>query len=94
MCVQPEFVNYNVKTIGFPDERWNWCEEQGIAFRVFVNSDGGGYNHHVVEFQALEDARAFLEHFRISGLRRLYAEDREGHIHYLEASPHPRGGAQ
>ncbi|WP_372808587.1 hypothetical protein [Pontiella sp.] len=94
MCLQPEFANYSVKTTGWTDEHWNWCESRGMAFRVFVNSDGGGYNHHTVEFQALELARAFLEHFGISGPRRLYAEDREGKIHYLESTPKPgREGA-
>ncbi len=91
MCVQPEFVNYNVKTIGFPDEQWDWCDGQGIPFRVFVNSDGGGYNHHTVEFQSLEAARAFASHFGIEGHRRLYAEDADGKVHYLESNQHPEG---
>ena len=84
MSVQPELVNYNVKVIDFSDEQWEWCEKQGYSFRVFVNSDGGGYNHHIVEFLSLEHALAFAEHFNLSGSRRLYAEDSEGHIHYLD----------
>jgi hypothetical protein len=87
MCVQPEFSNYNVKTIGFPGEQWDWCEKQHYRFRVFINSDGGGYNHHTVEFQSLEHARAFILQFSITGPRCLYAEDTTGHIHYLNNEP-------
>ena len=55
MCVQPEFANYNVKTIGFPDDQWDWCEEQHYPFRVFINSDGGGYTGwEVKDFRAIK----------------------------------------
>lgn len=94
MCTQPEFANYNVKTNGMPAEQWDWCKAQHYPFRVFINYDGGGYNHHIVEFQALEHARAYMRQFGISGSYRLYAEDVGGGIHYLNDELLNEGGAQ
>lgn len=93
MCVQPEFANYNVKTIGFPDDHWDWCDNNNYPFRVFINSDGGGYNHHIVEFQSLEHAQAYMQRFGISAPRCLYAEDLDGRIHYLNTEQKDGGNA-
>lgn len=86
MNEQPEFVNYNVKAYNSLDEFRRWRDEYKIQLRVFDNYDGSGWNYFICEFQTLEHAQAFMKHFNITGDRKLWAEDKDGHNHYLNGT--------
>ncbi len=78
-----QYRNYNVRVTNAGSAHQEWCDARGTAVKVFVSFDGGGYNHHVLEFQTLDDASTFMEFFGITRERSLWAEDTEGKMHYL-----------
>lgn len=88
MSKDPEFVNYNVnmEVHHSINEIWNWRNEYGIQLKVFANIDGSGFNYYMCEFQTLEHAQVFIRHFNITGDRRLWAEGKDGNVHYLDIS--------
>lgn len=70
--------NYNVRVYNPDAGHRQWCQDRDIPIALFINYDGGGYNFHIFEFQALEHATAFMAAFEIQGERRLWAEDENG----------------
>lgn len=84
----PSYANYNVRVRCTFDSPLNdyvqWVKQQGFPLKVFENYDGGGYNFHIFEFQEIAHARVFMLAFDIRGARKLWGEDSQRRIHYLD----------
>lgn len=78
-----QFVNYNVRYYSELGPVRLWREAAEIPMKAFENFDGGGFNFYICEFETLEHAETFRDHFQIHGEKTLWAEDAKGGIHYL-----------
>lgn len=56
-------VNVRMSFLG--QHHRSWCRDRGIPVEFFETFDGGGYNFHILEFQNIQDANAFMSHFGI-----------------------------